>query len=83
MMFDMLRRQMFDKSTGMVSSVKNQIGDELDEPVVLGEPLDEAVLKEKTTIYRKDGEAYRDDKDAVEVLHRIHVLRSMGGYNPE
>ena len=60
----MLRRQMFDKSTGMVSSVKNQIGDELDEPVVLGEPLDEAVLKEKTTIYRKDGEAYRDDKDA-------------------
>lgn len=83
MMFDMLRRQMFDKSTGLVSSVKNQIGDELDEPVVLGEPLEESVLKEKTTIYRKDGEAYRDDKDAVEVLQRIHVLRSMGGYNPE
>ena len=83
MMFDMLRRQLFDKSTGMVSSVKNQIGDELDEPVLLGEPLEESVLKEKTTIYRKDGEAYRDDKDAVEVLQRIHVLRSMGGYNPE
>ncbi|EKQ53861.1 MAG: methyl-coenzyme M reductase, gamma subunit [Methanobacterium sp. Maddingley MBC34] len=83
MMFDMLRRQVFNKSTGKVEGVKNQIGDELDEPVILGEPLDEATLKEKTTIYRKDGEAYRDDADAVEVLHRIHVLRSQGGFCPE
>ncbi len=47
MMFDMLRRQVFNKSTGKVEGVKNQIGDELDEPVILGEPLDEATLKEK------------------------------------
>ena len=83
MMFDMLRRLVFNKDTGKVDAVKNQIGDELDEPVDLGEPLDEATLKEKTTIYRKDGEAYRDDADAVEILHRIHVLRSQGGFCPE
>jgi methyl-coenzyme M reductase gamma subunit len=83
MMFDMIRRQVYNKATGKVEAVKNQIGDELDEPVVLGEPLAESVLKDKTTIYRKDGEAYRDDADAVEVLQRIHVLRSMGGYSPE
>lgn len=83
MMFDMLRRLVFNKSTGKVDAVKNQIGDELDEPVDLGEPLDEATLKEKTTIYRKDGEAYRDDADAVEILHRIHTLRSEGGFCPE
>lgn len=83
MMFDMLRRLVFDKTTGNVEAVKNQIGDELDEPVNMGEPLAEAVLKEKTTIYRKDGEAYRDDVDAVEILHRIHVLRSQGGFSPE
>lgn len=83
MMFDMLRRLVFNKSTGKVDAVKNQIGDELDEPVDMGEPLDEATLKEKTTIYRKDGEAYRDDADAVEVLHRIHVSRSQGGFMPE
>jgi methyl-coenzyme M reductase gamma subunit len=83
MMFDMLRRQVLNKETGKVEAVKNQIGDELDEPVILGEPLDEETLMNKTTIYRKDGEAYRDDADAVEVLHRIHVLRSQGGYNPE
>ena len=83
MMFDMLRRQVFNKSTGKVEGVKNQIGDELDEPVILGEPLDEATLKAKTTIYRKDGEAYRDDADAVEILHRIHVSRSKGGFCPE
>jgi methyl-coenzyme M reductase gamma subunit len=83
MMFDMLRRQVLNKETGVVEAVKNQIGDELDEPVALGEPLDEETLKAKTTIYRKDGEAYRDDKDAVEILHRIHVLRSQGGFYPE
>jgi len=83
MMFDMLRRQVFNKSTGKVEAVKNQIGDELDEPVDLGEPLDEETLKAKTTIYRKDGEAYRDDADAVEILHRIHVSRSKGGFMPE
>lgn len=82
-MFDMLRRQILNKETGKVEAVKDQIGDELDEPVVLGEPLDDATLKAKTTIYRIDGEAYRDDKDAVEVLHRIHVTRSQGGYKPE
>lgn len=83
MMFDMLRRQVFNKSTGKVEAVKNQIGDELDEPVDLGEPLDEETLRSKTTIYRKDGEAYRDDADAVEILHRIHVSRSNGGFMPE
>jgi methyl-coenzyme M reductase gamma subunit len=83
MMFDMIRRQVLNKATGNVESVKNQIGDELDEPVVLGEPLDEATLHAKTTIYRKDGEAYRDDANAVEVLQRIHVLRSQGGFMPE
>ena len=83
MMFDMLRRLVLNKDTGNVEAVKNQIGDELDEPVVMGEPLDEETLKAKTTIYRKDGEAYRDDADAVEILHRIHVLRSQGGFSPE
>ncbi|MDR1722298.1 MAG: coenzyme-B sulfoethylthiotransferase subunit gamma [Methanobrevibacter sp.] len=82
-MFDMLRRQVYNKDTGKVEMVKDQIGRELDEPVVLGEPLDEATLKAKTTIYRIDGEAYKNDKDAVEVLHRIHVSRSEGGFCPE
>ena len=35
------------------------------------------------TIYRCDGEAYRDDEDAVTVLRQIHVTRSQFGYNPE
>ncbi|WP_409200499.1 coenzyme-B sulfoethylthiotransferase subunit gamma [Methanobrevibacter sp. DSM 116169] len=83
LMFDMLRRQIFNKDTGNVEMVKDQIGRELDEPVILGEPLDEETLKAKTTIYRIDGEAYKDDKDAVEVLQKIHVTRSFGAYNPE
>ena len=83
MMFDMLRRQVFNKETGKVEMVKDQIGKELDEPVVLGEPLAEDVLRAKTTIYRVDGEAYKDDEDAVTVLKQIHVTRSNFGFNPE
>ena len=81
-MFDMLRRQVFNKETGNVEMVRDQIGVDLDEPVVLGEPLDEEPLKSKTTIYRIDGDAYKDDKDAVEVLKNIHVSRSFGAFNP-
>ena len=83
LMFDMLRRQVFNKETGNVEMVKDQVGRELDEPVVLGEPLDEETLRAKTTIYRCDGEAYKDDEDAVTVLRQIHVTRSQFGYNPE
>ena len=72
-----------NKETGHVEMVKDQIGIPLDEPIDLGEPLDEEKLKDITTIYRVDGDAYKDDKDAVEVLHKIHVTRSQGGYCPE
>ena len=82
LMFDMLRRQVFNKETGNVEMVKDQVGRELDEPVVLGEPLDEETLRAKTTIYRIDGEAYKDDVDAVKVCQRIHVSRSFGAFNP-
>ena len=44
--------------------------------------LDEETLKSKTTIYRIDGEAYKDDTEAVEVLKNIHVSRSFGAFNP-
>ena len=83
LMFDMLRRQVFNKETGNVEMVKDQVGRELDEPVVLGEPLDEETLRGKTTIYRIDGEAYKDDVDAVKVCQKIHVTRSFGAFNPE
>ena len=83
LMFDMLRRQVFNKETGNVEMVKDQVGRELDEPVVLGEPLDEETLRSKTTIYRIDGEAYKDDVDAVKVCQKIHVSRSFGAFNPE
>ena len=76
-MFDMLRRQVFNKETGNVEMVRDQIGVDLDEPVVLGEPLDEETLKSKTTIYRIDGEAYKDDTEAVEVLKNIHLVHSI------
>lgn len=82
-MFDILKRQVFNKSTGNIEAVKNQIGDELEEPIVLGKPLDEETIKVKTTIYRKDNVAYRYDDDAVEIVHRIHILRSQGGFCPE
>jgi methyl-coenzyme M reductase gamma subunit len=79
----MLRRQLKNKETGHIEMVKNQIAIPLDEPIDIGEPLDEDKLKSISTIYRVDGDKYRDDKDAVEVLHKIHLTRTQGGYNPE
>ena len=79
---EFLSEYVTDINSSNVEMVRDQIGVDLDEPVVLGEPLDEETLKSKTTIYRIDGEAYKDDTEAVEVLKNIHVSRSFGAFNP-
>ncbi|MGZ4914737.1 MAG: coenzyme-B sulfoethylthiotransferase subunit gamma, partial [Halobacteriota archaeon] len=39
-------------------------------------------LKSRTTIYRVDGEAARNDKEMVKYIQRIHTLRSQWGFKP-
>ena len=66
MMFDMLQRSVLGED-GIVRYVKNQIGEPLDRPVVIGKPMDENWLKEHTTIFHSlGGTPFRDDAEYIE-----------------
>ncbi len=82
MMFDMLQRQVLDKS-GNVYAVKDQVGDPLDRKVNLGKPMSDADLKKRTTIYRIDGVAFRSDAEVVGFVQRIHNERTKCGFAPK
>jgi methyl-coenzyme M reductase gamma subunit len=83
MMFDMLQRRIFDAKSKTVKYVKNQIGEPLDKAIDLGKPQDEKWLKAHTTIYNCNGGiAFRDDKEYVEWVQRVHSLRTKYGAMP-
>jgi methyl-coenzyme M reductase gamma subunit len=81
MMFDMLQRSVMN-ADGTVSIVKDQVGRPLDKAVPIGKPMPDDELKARTTIYRVDGQAARDDKEMVSYIQRIHTLRSQWGFKP-
>ena len=81
MMFDMLQRSVMNPD-GTVSIVKDQVGRPLDKAVPVGKPMSDAELKNRTTIYRVDGDAARADKEMVTYIQRIHTLRTMWGFKP-
>jgi methyl-coenzyme M reductase gamma subunit len=84
MMFDMLARFVWDKKSGTVKYVKNQVGEPLDTEVKMGKPMDEKWLKAHTTIYHSVGStAFRDDAEYVEYVQRIHSLRVKYGFMPK
>jgi methyl-coenzyme M reductase gamma subunit len=81
MMFDMLQRCVLDD--GSVKYVKDQIGVPLDRKVDVGKPMDEAWLKANTTMFHSlVGSAFREDKEYVEYVQRIHSLRTKYGFMP-
>jgi methyl-coenzyme M reductase gamma subunit len=83
MMFDMLQRSVLGED-GIVRYVKNQIGEPLDRPVVIGKPMDENWLKEHTTIFHSlGGTPFRDDAEYIEYVQRIHSLRTKYGFMPK
>jgi methyl-coenzyme M reductase gamma subunit len=63
--------------------VKDQIGTPLDRKVDVGKPMDDAWLKSHTTMFHSlVGTAFRDDKEYVEYVQRIHSLRTKYGFMP-
>ncbi len=82
MMFDALRRFVFDNKTGEVVYVKDQIGVPLDKPISVGKPIKEEELREMTSEYRVDGIPFREDKEMVEFVQRLHMLRTEAGFDP-
>ncbi len=81
--FDMLQRCLLGED-GIVRYVKDQIGVPLDREVNVGKPMDEAWLKQHTTIFHSlVGTALREDEEYVEYLQRIHTLRTKYGFMPK
>jgi len=81
MMFDMLARFVWDKKSGAVKYVKDQVGVPLDTEVKMGKPMDEKWLKAHTTIFR-DEQSFRSDAEYIEYVQRIHSLRTKYGFMP-
>ncbi len=82
MMFDALRRFRFDKKSGEVVYDKDQVGVPLDKPVSVGKPIPEDELRKRTSEFRVDGVPFRDDKELIGFIQRIHMLRTMAGFDP-
>ena len=83
MQFDALQRCVLGKD-GVVRYLKDQIGIPLDRPVEVGKPMDDAWLKEHSTIFhRLVGTPLRDDHEYIEYLQRIHTLRTRYGFMPK
>jgi methyl-coenzyme M reductase gamma subunit len=83
LMFDAIRRYMFDEEKGVVKYVKNQVGTPLDRPVEIGKPLPEEELKKRTVQFRADHVRLVDDKDVLDFVHRLFELRARSGFSPE
>jgi methyl-coenzyme M reductase gamma subunit len=80
-MFDMLDRRRLEGGTIIMD--KDQVGIPLDRKVNLGKPMSDAEAAKRTTIYRVDNVAFKDDKEVVEWTQRIFELRTIYGFQPK
>ncbi|NKQ38840.1 MAG: coenzyme-B sulfoethylthiotransferase subunit gamma [Methanosarcinales archaeon] len=81
LMFDMLERSVM--KDGEVMVVKDQVGRLLDREVNMGKPMSEDEAAKRTTIYRADNVPFREDKEVIELVHRIWQQRTEYGFQPK
>lgn len=80
-MFDMLDRRRLENGTIIMD--KDQVAIPLDRKVNLGKPMSSEEAAKRTTIYRVDNVAFRDDAEVVEWVQRIFDQRTMYGFQPK
>lgn len=83
LMFDSRRRYIYDRETGQVVYIKDQMGNVLDNPIPLGPPMPEDEVKKLCITYSWDTQPYKARTELFEVMTRAAKLRVMGGFNPE
>ncbi|MBP2029128.1 methyl-coenzyme M reductase gamma subunit [Methanohalophilus levihalophilus] len=79
-MFDMLERTVLEN--GQIMAVKDQVGRPIDKKVDMGKPMSDEEAAKRTTIYRVDNVAYRDDAEVIEWVHRVFDQRTKYGFQP-
>jgi methyl-coenzyme M reductase gamma subunit len=80
-MFDMLDRRRLEG--GNIIMDKDQVAIPLDRKVNLGKPMSSEEAAKRTTIYRVDNVAFRDDAEVVEWVQRIFDERTIYGFQPK
>jgi methyl-coenzyme M reductase gamma subunit len=80
-MFDMVDRRRLENGTIIMD--KDQVAIPLDRKVDLGKPMSSAEAAKRTTIYRVDNVAFRDDAEVVEWVHRVFDKRTTYGFQPK
>jgi methyl-coenzyme M reductase gamma subunit len=80
-MFDMLDRRRL--VSGNIIMDKDQVAIPLDRKVNLGKAMSEEEAAKRTTIYRVDNVAFKDDKEVVEWVQRIFDQRTIYGFQPK
>jgi methyl-coenzyme M reductase gamma subunit len=80
LMFDAMRRYMYDEASGEVKYVKNMVGEPIDRAVSVGKPLSDEELEKMTTMFRADGVSVREDAEVLEIVDAVHWGRTFGGY---
>lgn len=80
-MFDMLDRRRLEG--GNIIMDKDQVAIPLDRKVNLGKPMSSEEAAKRTTIYRVDNVAFKDDAEVVEWVHRIFDQRTKFGFQPK
>ncbi|KPV65185.1 MAG: Methyl-coenzyme M reductase I subunit gamma [Candidatus Bathyarchaeota archaeon BA1] len=83
LMFDARRRFVYDKDTGEVSYIKDQLGRVLDQPVPVGRPLREEECRKLAVTYSWDTHPFKSRTEVLETISRNAKMRVMAGYNPE
>ncbi|MHC1605607.1 MAG: coenzyme-B sulfoethylthiotransferase subunit gamma [Candidatus Methanofastidiosia archaeon] len=80
LMFDAMRRYVYDEETGEVKYIKNMVGEPIDSPVSVGKPLSEEELRKRTTMFRADGISVKEDQEILDIVNEIHWGRTFGGF---
>ena len=83
LMFDARRRYIYDKDSGEVVYIKDQMGNVLDVPVPVGPPFSEEDCKKLCLTYSWDTQPYKARTELFEMMSRSTKMRVMAGFNPE
>jgi len=80
LMFDAMRRYVFNSETGEVEYVRNMVGEPIDRAVSVGKPLPDSELVKMTTMFRGDGVSVTEDEEVLEIVNAVHWGRTFGGF---
>jgi methyl-coenzyme M reductase gamma subunit len=82
-LFDALKRTHYDKNKKKIVYDKNQLGERLDRPIVIGTPSSEEDLKKRALQYHRNNVRYSEEVEMHKVIERMWESAQLMGVNPD